>query len=298
MQKPPPVYQSDLVFHPEHDSSYVLFENAASHPFQPNPTGGVPRVNAWWLAEAALASYWKPLDAAEIFKRAGLDSVAVVEGATDAYVAWKEDWLLVAFRGTEPDQLEDALTDAAIALVPWTTGRVHHGFKKALDLIWPKLTEKLEELSPGRAVWFCGHSLGAALATLAADRYGAGTRGVCTFGSPRLGERRFAASVTSAFANRMLRFVNNHDVVTHVPPPAFGYKHIDVRRQIAGNGAITSGEPGIAHFFSELIGAPRELGRMASDMAKPSSSFAPQFLLDHMPKAYAIWIWNDYDRNK
>jgi len=23
----------------------------------------------------------------------------------------------------------------------------------------------------------------------------------------------------------------------------------------------------------------------------------PVFLLDHMPKAYAIWAWNDFDAN-
>jgi hypothetical protein len=25
---------------------------------------------------------------------------------------------------------------------------------------------------------------------------------------------------------------------------------------------------------------------------------APNFLLDHMPKAYAIWTWNDYDTHE
>jgi hypothetical protein len=23
----------------------------------------------------------------------------------------------------------------------------------------------------------------------------------------------------------------------------------------------------------------------------------PKFVLEHMPKAYAIWTWNDYDKN-
>jgi len=31
----------------------------------------------------------------------------------------------------------------------------------------------------------------------------------------------------------------------------------------------------------------------AKDLTQP----APEFLLDHMPKAYAIWTWNDYDEN-
>ena len=297
MQKPPPVYQTQFVFHPEQDTSYVLFEHASSNPFQPSPVGGVPRVNAWWLAEAALAWYWQPAEAAAIFETAGLSSKHISAAATDAYVAWQEDWLLVTFRGTEPDQLEDSLTDAALALVPWTSGRVHYGFKKALDVIWPTLMDTLDGLAPGRAVWFCGHSLGAALATLAADRF-VTAGGVCTFGSPRVGDRAFAAAATRTLSGRMLRFVNNHDVVTHVPPPLFAYKHIDLRRQIARNGAITAGEPSVPHFFSDLIGEPRLLAALARGTAESAPSFAPAFLLDHMPKAYAIWTWNDYDKNR
>jgi hypothetical protein len=54
MRKPAPAYSVEFVLHPERDATYVHFENATSHPFQPDPTG-LPRVNVWWLAEAALA---------------------------------------------------------------------------------------------------------------------------------------------------------------------------------------------------------------------------------------------------
>jgi pimeloyl-ACP methyl ester carboxylesterase len=70
-------------------------------------------------------------------------------------------------------------------LVPWQTGMVHLGFKKAFDVIHPQLDRVLARLSARRTLWYCGHSLGAALATLAADHH-SGTRGVCTFGSPGL----------------------------------------------------------------------------------------------------------------
>jgi len=38
MQKPPPVYRVDLVFHPEGDT-YVHFEQSAVHPFAADPSG-------------------------------------------------------------------------------------------------------------------------------------------------------------------------------------------------------------------------------------------------------------------
>ena len=64
MQKPPPVYEADLVFHPERDTEYVHFEQSAAHPFAANPSG-LPRVNAWWLAESALLTYWSEADASD-----------------------------------------------------------------------------------------------------------------------------------------------------------------------------------------------------------------------------------------
>jgi triacylglycerol lipase len=294
LQKPAPVYSVDLVLHPAHDTTYVHFEHAATHPFQPDPKL-FPRVNAWWLAESALLSYWSPQDAIPLFRASGLESEYIKKGSTDCYVAWQQDWLVVAFRGTEPDEWADVLTDANLPLVPWSVGHVHRGFKKALEDVWPTLEPVLGRQSEGRTVWFCGHSLGAALATLAADRYPA-ARGVCTFGSPRVGDRTFAAHFNAKMLNRTLRYVNDHDVVTHVPPP-LGYRHVDVRRFIAPDGDVSDGGPALAHFFTDLIGRPQQLLETINGLGHGTLQTAPVFLLDHMPMAYAVWTWNDYDAN-
>jgi len=65
MPKPPPVCDIQFVLHPEQDAGYVHFENAAAHPFEPAP-GSFSRMNAWWLAKAALLSYWDPPQALAI----------------------------------------------------------------------------------------------------------------------------------------------------------------------------------------------------------------------------------------
>ena len=293
MQKPPPVYSSDLVFHPERDSTYVHFENVAGNPFAANPTG-FPRVNVWWMADSSLLTYWPPEQAIEIFGTAGLQSKFVKTGSTDCYLAWNADFVIVAFRGTEPDEWSDVLTDVKIQLVPWTVGEVHRGFKEALDSIWPTLAAELAAL-PGRTVWFTGHSLGAALATLAADRF-AGTRAVCTFGCPRVGDAVFATAFNTKFSGRSLRYVNNHDVVTHVPPP-FGYRHVEARRLIAADGTISNQPLSLEHFFAELFGSTTSLLQIMESVAAHRITATPQFILDHMPKAYAIWTWNDHDAN-
>ena len=161
MQKPAPVYSLDLVFHPEHDIAYKHFENAAANPFQPGAPD-LPRVNAWWLAEAALLTYWSPADAIPIYQSAGFDCTFVSASGTDCYVASQKDFVVVAFRGTQPGQWEDVLADANILLTSWKTGKVHRGFKKAFEDITQQLDPLVQQLSQGRTLWICGHSLGAA----------------------------------------------------------------------------------------------------------------------------------------
>ena len=295
MQKPAPVYSLDFVFHPEHDAGYKHFENAAANPFQAN-AAAVSRVNAWWLAEAALLTYWTPADAIPIYRSAGFDCTFVSADGTDCYVASQKDFVVVAFRGTQPDQWQDGLADANIVLSSWDTGRVHLGFKKAFNVIRPQLDPLVQTLTQGRTLWVCGHSLGAALATLAADHY-AGTRGVCTFGSPRVGDPTFARAFDAKFGQRNLRYVNDHDVVTHVPLP-LGYEHVEVRRFIAPDGSVSSGQPAVPHFFTDLIGQPRALLENIQGLSDGTLQTAPEFLLDHMPKAYAIWTWNDHDAHR
>ena len=295
MQKPPPAYSVEFVLHPEHDAGYSHFDPAAGNPFQPAPAG-FPRVNAWWLAEAALLTYWDAAQAIPIFSRAGFDCQFITADSTDCYVAVQKEFVIVAFRGTQPGQWADILADANIILVPWETGLVHLGFKRAFDVIRPQLDPILQRVSPGRTVWFCGHSLGAALATLAADHY-AGTRGVCTFGSPRVGDLSFATAFNAKLAGKSFRYVNNHDVVTHVPLPIL-YEHVDLQRFIAPDGTVSRVPPAILHFFEELFGQPSQLLDVIDGLLNGAPRTAPSFLLDHMPKAYATWTWNDHDANR
>lgn len=295
MQKPKPVYSLQFVLHPEQDLEYRHFENASANPFQAIPQD-LPRVNVWWLAEAALLTYWRPADALPIFEAAGFQAEFATEDGTDCYIASQKEFAIAAFRGTQPDEWNDVLADANMVLVPWHTGMVHLGFKKAFDAIRPKLDDALQRLATGRTLWFCGHSLGAALATLAADHYAA-TRAVCTFGSPRVGDPAFARAFSTKFSGRSLRYINDYDVVTHVPLP-IGYEHVDLKRFIAPDGSVSRGLPAIPHFFGDLIGQPRQVLEIIRGLENGTLQTAPTFLLDHMPKAYAVWTWNDYDANR
>jgi hypothetical protein len=183
----------------------------------------------------------------------------------------------------------------AFANPSWRTGRVHLGFRQAFDVIRPRLDATLARLTPGRTLWFCGHSLGAALATLAAGHY-VGTRGVSTLGSPRVGDTVFARAFDAKLSGRSLRYVNGNDLVTHVP--RVGYKHVELGRFIAPDGSVSSGVPALAHVFGGPDGEPGGMFEVIDGLSSGRLASASTFLLDHMPKAYAIWMWNDRHANK
>src|SRR5438046_10474341 len=71
----------------------------------------------------------------------------------------------LVFRGTLG--LDDTLIDVEFLPVPWAgQGLIHKGFRDQLEDVWKALEDRLTgEVDP---VFFTGHSLGAALATLAA----------------------------------------------------------------------------------------------------------------------------------
>jgi triacylglycerol lipase len=59
-------------------------------------------------------------------------------------------------------------------------------------------------------------------------------RSVVTFGSPRIGDRRYVAS----HKVEHVRWVNNNDIVTKVPPTWLRYRHRGNRLYIASDGRV------------------------------------------------------------
>lgn len=291
--RPRPTPSLEFVFHPQRDAHYVHFDGGEGHPFLPDPTA-LGRRNAWWLAEAALLAYWPADDVLARYRIAGFEAEPLFAMPTQGYLAWNDQAVIVSFRGTEPGDPGDLFDDLGFAMAPWTSHAVlvHAGFKLALNRVWPRLEARLAELAPSRSVWFAGHSLGAALATLAADRF-ASTAGVCTLGGPRVGNRRFALRHARRFGPRSLRYANDADIVTHLPPP-IPYEHAGTARFIGPDGRVSLRHPRFEHFFQWLIGNPAHVREMRQCLYDGRVKEAPDFLLDHMPRAYPVDMWNDY----
>jgi triacylglycerol lipase len=148
------------------------------------------------------------------------------DGAQAYRFANKED-MVIACRGTQPTQWNDISADLkAMPVVAETVSRVHEGFKKEVDDLWPMVLEDLIAKPPTQKLWFCGHSLGAAMATIMASRCHyhpeiPNPEELYTYGSPRVGWKGYVVHL----GVKHHRWVNNNDIVTTVPPKFIGYVH-------------------------------------------------------------------------
>jgi triacylglycerol lipase len=148
------------------------------------------------------------------------------EGA-QAYRFQSDKDLVIACRGTQPTCWNDIGADLnAIPVLAETMSRVHKGFKEEVDELWPMVLEDLMAKQPTQNVWFCGHSLGAAMATIMASRcmYKPEVPDpieLYTFGSPRVGWKGYVVHL----GVKHHRWVNNNDIVTTVPMNIMGYRH-------------------------------------------------------------------------
>lgn len=248
---------------------------------------------AWWLAELARLSYRKGAEEGvsasptrgEILARVGLrEELFLARGSARAMVVRpiRGAGAVLAFRGT--DQPRDWLANVDAMLAP--TGRedlpglVHKGFREAFESV----RDELEPALSGPGPWlFTGHSLGAALATLAAARHKPAA--LYTFGSPRVGTGAFAAALGG---RPVYRIVNARDVVTSVPLPlaGVGFEHLGELIYFTTAGELRRDPPETAVVFDRL------LWERAVIRAGDARAFTdlPKFLTDHAAVNYTTLL--------
>jgi hypothetical protein len=287
---------------------YIFFESVRDHPLQPLDTALNLR-NAWWLADAALLAYSAEAAVRQAFAAAGLaGDVTFFQGghSTQAYVMSMPDAIVLAFRGTQVDDFWSSVLDFAIdaQLIPARDSHgdfVHAGFLLALGEVWPRVSTHLqrEQSNRPRPLWITGHSLGAALATLAAnlcsDAATFGLKGVYTFGSPRVGDAGFGAKVRIP----VFRFRNDSDIVPHLPL-GLVFDHVGKLQFIDGAGHLHSSVPSPVEAMldhgAHIVSARDAL--TMKGLIRTGGAFAlpvPGLLADHAPINYSILAWNIYD---
>lgn len=191
------------------------------------------------FAELAMISYNDEDEARRACEIIGLPDVTFYDRDGSQAFRFRNDHdCVIACRGTEPNEWNDIRADAnAASVLAETTGKVHRGFKTEVDDLWPMLETAL--MGNDQPLWFCGHSLGGAMATICAGRcflshIESVPEQLYSYGSPRVGDKTYINYVKLDH----YRFVNNNDIVTRVPPVLLGYRHCGSEVYVNRDGKI------------------------------------------------------------
>ena len=193
-----------------------------------------------FFAELARLAYFADSEIRELTLGAGITELEFVEhDGSQAYILGTDDDCVIVCRGTEPHEWNDVRADANAFTVLTEVGRLHSGFNREVDDLWPLLEKRIKENR--RPMWFAGHSLGGAMATICAGRckmspIPSNPEAIFTFGSPRVGNRKYVNFVKIPH----YRWVNNNDVVTRVPPQWLGYRHCGQELYIDRHGNLSN----------------------------------------------------------
>ncbi len=255
-------------------------------PFQ-NAATGYSEINAWWLAEISRLIYKKGpeedkggphgITRNEILRTVGLRERRFFDsGKVQCAIVTRDGeprFSVLVFRGTK-GKLNTWLSNLSASQSRWPGGgKVHGGFMHLFEEIWRIVERDLSSLCG--PLYFTGHSLGAAMATLAAAVRR--PTALYTFGSPRVGNPAFVASLDHVKAYRV---VNRLDIVATMPPSLLTLEFSHV------------GEP---HFLAPSMDNP--FGPLAGDRAPGGEEqpagvrvthriVPPRFLLHHAPVNY------------
>lgn len=187
------------------------------------------------------------------------------------YLARRGRTRYLIFRGTAAERewwkdFQLVQKDCTIQVGRHAPGRVHLGFQKIYATLDPSPAELARRIS-GRLV-IAGHSLGAALATLAALELHRLRPTVYTLASPRVGDPVFAATY-DALVPRTFRVANFWDPIVRRPDAdtdliikQYSYRHVG-REQLIYSLSQTGGEsiPQLAAAGLDLASFVLEGGR-------------------------------------
>ncbi|MCL6457830.1 MAG: lipase family protein [Gorillibacterium sp.] len=174
--------------------------------------------------------------------------------------------IIIAFRGTSSttDWISDIIASQKRFKYIKEGCLTHRGFTDIYASARSGIISALTSLSPDKALYITGHSLGAALATLCAIDIAANTTfsspNLFTFGSPRVGDPAFK-KVFTKYVQNSYRIANPFDIVTHAPPSIYKlpkrekkyyYSHVQALSSLSFQNGSFSLNHIIGSYFAEL----------------------------------------------
>ena len=223
---------------------------------------------------------------------------------TCGIIGERADAVILAFAGTDPGIWQNLATD--FNPLPQVGSDIHEGFRLAAAAAQPEIEQAVGLCrQSGKPFFVTGHSLGAALAALAAQaafRDRAVPRAVYTFGMPRVGGTRFEASYDADLGAITYRLVHGLDLVARVPMSEIGFRHVGRLLQCAAGAKFDAAQPlsqigsDDPPFLAQFSGVfLREIGNVLSgNILSPAGpgTFGPLFrflppeIRDHLQDSY------------
>lgn len=219
---------------------------------------------------------------------------------TQAFLLRQGRDIILVFRGSQ--QLQDWQTNFKIRLQEFTVladqkavppqGRVHRGFLEAWQSVEKMVVYYLKKWwTPQSQLWITGHSLGGALANMAAislESQGFHVNGLYTFGQPRIADWKMVGHINRQMGDRIFRYANNNDIVPLIPPtiapilPPRVYGHMGNFRYFDFRGQLQKRSFLLQRFPDRLLGFLVALWRSGFDAVDDHKM---EFYLANLQKA-------------
>lgn len=178
--------------------------------------------------------------------------IADTANETDYFVFGTNKATFLVFRGTEnPERGLSNIVDTLItansilAQRQGVRGLIHPGYHDAYNRAHPSVRRSLRQFDRSKPIYITGHSLGGALATVAAyklQKEGFNIRAVYPLASPRVGDRTFTHDYERLLGNKTFRIKRRGDHVSEIPYYGpigilFKYEHVGPYRSISQIGS-------------------------------------------------------------
>lgn len=186
------------------------------------------------------APFWRTLKYRKSIRRGPRNTLVryrtVTEHTPAGICAQSGNVLYVVFRGTRSggEKIKNWMAKKQDAVFDdLEGGGVHRGFHLCYESVRPAIREFLEKhADTDKTIRVTGHSLGGALASLAAMDIATGglpyrALEAYTFASPRVGAPKWSAHYATQRAATW-RIANRKDPITIVPPKTMGFLHVGI----------------------------------------------------------------------
>ncbi len=195
------------------------------------------------------------------------------------FVMVSDQAAVLAFRGTSSavEWISDFIAQQGEYLPVTGAGMTHKGFTDIYMTARSQLLNLLEEVPSSLPLFITGHSLGGALATLAALDIVHNTVHnpvVYTYGAPRVGDTHFVRLYNHSVVQHW-RIQNEFDIVTHLPPLVYqspktkeNYFYLHVKGEV------------LRSFRHGSVPGNHVISSYFNDLAKENTSFAEALCME------------------